>query len=466
MTYLARTFYGTHSFSVRCLSAAAAMAALLVFPAFLVWLHGTSITSYLPSQQVLALGALGIGFTVFLRNEVNRLVALIWLVWFFVGTMNAISAYMVLGSHYRPDLSEPTSIYLSFFAAMCFGMAVGEGWRTIRSRPLSLVHDQDLRTEELIAAVAFVCIWAASIVWSVGYVPIFSGFDLTESLYSMSYGPLYGFGFFVVITAVWLLLRLIRGRSRLYRSAISILLAVTVAASILDGKRFFAILILLAASFVLIRAYGARRARKHIALVSLVAIFLYVGLLILRQGMSVDKYSDGWLSLTFIAGVEYRDFVYTVGRFEPGTIPDYRWLSSSVAAGLNSSILSWFGVSKGLMIEQGSAFAWARIFGSPYGIRTGIVSELWFAYGWGGLGVVSAIGVVSARIAASLQEVNSDWKIANRCILLALLTSLVMGQTTAVTGLMTVLLYANVLLFGYRMALNLSGRRRKSSAAP
>jgi hypothetical protein len=324
----------------------------------------------------------------------------------------------------------------------------------------------ELKKIDLALLIMFCIAWGVTLVAYAGYVPILSGFDITESIYETNYGPLYGYGLVLVVAAVALFTRATQLRRRqvaVFLGALAIIFVTSI--SFLDGKRYIAILIVLGCSFALLKVYGGQRARGLLATLIGIAVFLYLLVFVVRQGVNLQRYGDGWLSATFIAGVEFRDFAYSVARYEPGTIPEYSWLSSASASMANKNVLALIGLDKQAIIDQGSAFAWARLFNSPYGIRTGIVSELWFAYGWLGLVVILFIGSITSRVSIAISRAKTDKQLVNRCVILALLTSLIMGQSTSIAGSITVLLYVNIALYLWHAFLGITDRTKLSRAS-
>lgn len=416
-------------------------AAILSLPLVSTILYPDISDFYLPSVTALSLGVVACFASALVRNELNRFVVAAWLAWYFIGTLNALSSYMVLGPHYRPYLDQPTVIYFGFSTAMFVGMAIAEAiWQKgVLVRPALRKEFSPL---VLLILAVFCVMWAVILVAYAGYVPILSGVDITESIYETNYGPLYGFGLaLVVASAAFCVRSMLASRSKALAGVVMILHITAI--SLMDGKRYLAILIVLACCFAVVRIRGGRRARGVLCALLGVALVVYLAMFVIRQG-DAQRYGDGWLSATFIAGVEFRDFVYTVSRYQPGTIPEYDWFTSSVASMANSGVLAVAGVDKAEIVSRGSAFAWSRILSSPYGIRTGIVSELWFAYGWLGLLVVSLLGLLTSRISIWAVRATTDRQLVNGCVLLALLTSSIMGQATSVFGSMTVLLYMNI----------------------
>ena len=178
--------------------------------------------------------------------------------------------------------------------------------------------------------------------------------------------------------------------------------------------------------------------------IGLTGVVLYVGVLILRQGFNLDAYAGLALQLQAV-GVEHRDFVYSLNHYTVGHIPNYHWAESAAAAALNSKFLEAFGVDKLAHVFQGSAYVWKDLFGIDYGIRTGIISELYFAYGWFGVPVMIGVGVVVGMLTISLKNATSTRLVFGSTVYAMLLLAIV-GQTTGTTGGLTVLFYAYLVL--------------------
>jgi hypothetical protein len=276
-------------------------------------------------------------------------------------------------------------------------------------------------------------------------------------MYELDYGPLYGYGFIITLSVLAASDLARTARSRWRRFGSGLLAALFMVLSFVDSKRYTAMAAIAAAIAYFLRARVIRALRmRTIALVCGGGMtFYFVGALV---RIAFDPTVLAIPALMFqMVGVEYRDFVQSVIRFEPGRIPNYDWLASAVGAMVNSSVLDAFGIRKQDLVEMGSAYAWKPLFGTELGIRTGIVSELYFAYGLGGLFIIFLFGVLTAWLSARIAAATSRLRLMFLSVLYGLFFMSIVGQTMATTGTLTVLLYTWVGLWVVRRALQPRG---------
>jgi len=382
-----------------------------------------------------------------LRNPHSRLVAFVWIGWFVIGSLNVVASYAAVGSYWDLDVGYADLVYVVF--TFCFFL----GLLTVDIRTPTGPQSEEPKSQgfDLLFTTflaAFPLLYAWSMHRALGSFPLLQGINLTQEMYELDYGPLYGYSIILVLAALVALHRARAARSRISRWVHYSFLTLVLFISVLDGKRFNLMLFIAGALAYELRVAGPRSGRLRRAWITgsvvAAAIVLYVGVLVLREGLNVDAYTGVTLQLAAV-GVEHRDFVYTVNHFAPGEIPNYHWAQSALFSALNSRLLAAFGVDKLRHVLTGSAYAWRDLLGIDFGIRTGIISELYFAYGWLGLPVMIGVGAIIGFVARRLWTARTRRGLIYACAAYAILLLAPVGQTTSTTGGLTVVFYAFVL---------------------
>jgi hypothetical protein len=399
----------------------------------------------IPELWVFALWALPLALFAHVRSVYNRIIGFAWILWPLVGSLNVIASYQFYGDFYLVDATPAALIYLAFTTVCLLGIIAYERSHPEPAHEISAGPDDDMNPWMTNLMIVFPFVWFASVYKTLGYIPVLLGTDITEDMYEISYGPLYGLSLLLVISML-VALELSRAAKTtrakwIYRG----LVAFFGACSMIDSKRVTLMLFMVCLFAYLIRTRGARKMRTGVALLVIAAtIGLYIAGQVIRTGADSEFYANSAIQLSTV-GVEYRDFVYSVNNFHAGEIPNYDWALSAVGSMVNSTVLDAAGIDKQKLVEMGSAYAWKNLLGSDFGIRTGIVSELYFGYGYAGLLIVFAFGWVSAWISAKIAFARTKFGLIFTCVIYALLLLSIVGQTMSTTGGLTVLLYAWVL---------------------
>jgi hypothetical protein len=388
-----------------------------------------------------------------LRGPYTRILGYAWVLWGLIGSINVVASYLFYGDFYLVDAGQAQLIYVSFTTAFLLGMAIYERTRA-PAEPAPPPTGQ-LDRWMTIFLLGFPFVWFASVYHTVGYIPVLLKVDISEDVYEIDYGPLYGLA---LLIAVSMLTALDLSRSARTRRAAWLLRGLVVffgACSMVDSKRVTLMVFMMALFVYLIRVRGTRVMKTASTLLVVVAtIGLYIGGQIIRKGADSEFFTNTAVQFSTV-GVEYRDFVYSVNNFEPGRIPNYDFALSAIGAMINTKVLDAAGIDKQKLVEMGSAYAWKNLLGSDFGIRTGIVSELWFAYGWLGMLAVFAFGWISAWVSARLASARTKFGLVFMSVVYALLALSIVGQAMATTGALTLLFYAWV---GAGVLLRLEGR--------
>jgi len=414
----------------------------------------------LPSVFNLIPGLLAWYIIANIKCPYSRLLGYVWLAWYCVGTLNTVASSLVLGGYYSQlDMHAATLIYLwgavFYFAGLYLfekivssksGEIYGLGWPSSNIHPIVGL-----------ALIAFPLLWLISMYLSVGYVPILRGTNIVDDMYEIGYGPLYPYGVVMVISISYVGYRAMSEKLRMKKYMYGTLAFAFILISTADGKRAIAMVALGALIGISFRLLRHTTWTKTLPFFLYSVIVMYVGTLLLRVGEDSSRYVDSYSKMMLI-GVEFRDFVYTTNFFEPGDIADYSWATSTFAAMANNFLLAIVGFDKGELTMLDSAHAWALIWNTTFGIRTGIVSELWFAYGWGAMPLLLVIGLLSGYVVNKLRTLEGELGVLFMAAFFGLAFLLVTSQSTFTAGVLPVFLYLYVAM---RVAGHFLGQKNK-----
>jgi oligosaccharide repeat unit polymerase len=426
---------------------AALYALLLAFPLVVPIVSPSTPDQLVPPFYVFALWVLPILIFAGLKNVYSQVVAIVWILWYFVGCVNLVASYHYYGSYYLLDAEPVALVYLAFTFAFVVGMYLYERVITpilygLQTRRRSTTDRQLGRFYSPFAflLLIFPFFWFASVYRSLGHIPILGalqGYDITSELYTLGYGRLYGYALINVLSMIVALeMCYAKTRTRWFYLGLLIVFAFFI---ISTGKRHWVVIFILAALVYLIRTKRITLTRIVVAVCLMMG--LYIGLQIARQGLSIAKYASISGRLILV-GSEYRAFAYVVNHLQPGDILNYDWGSSTVASMINSAILKLVGLNKDELVYLGSAYSWRYIFSTEYGIRSGIVSELYMAYGFSGVLIVLVFGMLTGWIGQQIHRTRSKNALVFLATAYGTLLLSVVGQTTDTAGSLTILLYA------------------------
>lgn len=411
----------------------------------------------LPNIQSTALAFLCIIGLSQLHNKLTQLMLALWVGWYFIGTINTISSSLILRDYYSNlDLNKPGIIYLLGCLFAIFGALLHQTLFPPEDPNIGIRRSTKYRRPSIIFRIflyIFPLAWLVSLRLNVGYIPILTGESIESDMYETSYGTLYNYSFLLVPAALlWF-----EDQYRKKNFALAYIgFFFTVLISLADGKRAIALTAMLGL-FALMLCIEEKRSFKKILYGLILLITLYVAVQIARTGGDTTRLQSDSLAYLMKVGVEYRDFAYTSNYIPPGGMTGYDWLLSSIGAFTNSGVLSLLDMDKAEMVSHGSAQVWSDFFSSPFGIRTGIISEIWFEYGKSYLLILALFGGFSSWVS---NIVLSQKYIFDRSLLatiFGLLTLSVVGQSTVLFGVLSILLYLyiasrieRIVLFSYR----------------
>lgn len=385
---------------------------------------------------------------VLLRNSLNKVVGLALATLFFFGQINAAASYIRYGAFYHSDLLQGAIVYVVFATGYVFTLWLSErilGRTTVLAQLPDTGGDGGVLKYRMdmfvLLLLGFAFIWFGDQVHAVGRIPILSGDRIIDDMYQIGYGRLYGYGIYLAVAGgfAWTFARY--SRNALERPLWFGLVALFCFFMVFDGRRVFLILFLLTIVAIEAARTPWTRLWKTLLSMGMVVLALYILLLWARQGgVLIGGSMDTAKSLTLV-GVEYRDFAYVVSHFEAGELRGYEWFRSFVGGGLNWILLALAGFSKGEMTFAGSAYQLAIAYRSNFGIRIGLIGELYLAYGWFGLGPLAVVAFIHGWISDRVARQPNLPRQMLFALSFAVLTQWFVGQNTAVSGYLVLILY-------------------------
>jgi len=178
---------------------------------------------------------------------------------------------------------------------------------------------------------------------------------------------------------------------------------------------------------------------KSIYYISIIFI-TYTGISKLRSG-DTDSGVTSIDDVFYSVGAEFRDFMWTVTNYEPGEIPDYSWVLSSLGSFFNGKILSILGFDKNTLVGMDSARSWMHVFEIDLGIRTGIFSELWFEFGPFSVIVSLVLGVFVSKVCADIYRAGTIKALIFKVFVFSFVFLAVMGQSSLLFGVLITCIY-------------------------
>ncbi|MFD2570786.1 O-antigen polymerase [Spirosoma soli] len=373
------------------------------------------------------------------KYSANKVILYFWFIFYLCGIL-FLNSVSVIDSKLNIDNEDADNFYILCLISLSIGFKVSELIFINRKYIVSLNSYITLNPICNIILFLFPFAFFVSTLLSLGFVPILLGKSIISDMYNYNYGPLYGYKFLIIISILGLIFYSL---NRKYKYKYVILIIIFAFISLIDGKRA----VLLAASISGIYMYYICTVKhsnkinwKAIISLSALMIIMYTGLSSLRSGEnnSVDITT---IIEKFPIGVEYTDYVYSFKTYDPGSIKNYDFLKSAFGAFMNSTILEAFGYDKQEMIMSGSAYTWMKLYGIDMGIRTGIISELYFQYGYGTFIIIFFMAFYFDYINRKIFQVTDLMTFLLILSLFGFNVLLIVGQATVYTGTLTLILY-------------------------
>jgi len=393
--------------------------------------------AFVPSLWIVPLLVAGIYCALSLPNVIAVVIGLAWIAWIIPGSMCSVASYMTYGHMYYQELQLATLVHLTFSLVFILGMRTSLGNAKASSTPVVSTNILPITNVGLLL---FPVVYIYSMSLAVGGLPILSGKSFVEDIYNRNYGPLHGYGILLVFSALHHV-KLLRGNpTGIQRTLLILNLLLCVLCTFADGRRYF--LFIAAFSIVidaicnddhLLRVQGFFAKFKKLVIVVFVGFFAYY---IIHQIRASGGNSEGpTFALAGIIGVEFRDGAYVINNIDKINLTGYSYFESLIGSLINEKVLLLFGQDKAALVSQGLPFVLQDFFHSRFGIRTGVIVELYVAYGFIGLVGMYIIGLLTGKLCSSLAVgANAAFNMA-KVILVALLAFSLMGQSTAIFGL-------------------------------
>ncbi|PST84763.1 hypothetical protein C7T94_01150 [Pedobacter yulinensis] len=397
--------------------------------------------------DVLFLAAISYVITYYQRNKYNILISRFWIVFFFLGIMN-MNSVILYDKTWDVDIRGASLLYflniIIFNASLLFFERRGD----FVPKRLTVNSYSFLKNRILVVIMLiFPFLLIITLYKSVGFLPILSGASFVDEMYNYNYGPLYGYKF---ICVYGFLMTICYIKLKKYRSINLALAIVILLITSVDGKRFILFICLLA--YLPLNDYlnritkpGTKTSYTPLIIVSSVILLVYVSVLAIRLG---NNNVNEWIGL-FIEkipfGVEFKDYAYSFEKFNATTIQDYDFWQSNIGAFFNSGLLNFLGYDKEALTHMGSAYVWMKAYNIDFGIRTGIISELYFAHGIFGSAFMVLLAYFVNRTSVRLIRPTSIFNLIQHCILYALYILIINGQATVFFGCLSMMLYVYLL---------------------
>ncbi len=382
-----------------------------------------------------------------LKNRYSKAFLIIWIAWLYVGELKILTYFAI--NPYYISMDEGCIVYNIYLIFLSIGMLLHDA-----NTRIPMISEEDRATGRLIhndlgyfdyILLAFPLIWIIDFVRNVGFIPIFSGHDVTDTMYGLNYGYIYNFGFFNCLSAVLLYDRFLKSpdrRSKIFWLSMLVLAILIMSA---DSKRLY-LLVSLLAIFVYDKLItGALTMNTQTTAMVISGVFLYVILQNIRLGSTTESpfARDG-----FPLGAEFREYVRAINEFEPGEIPGYDLAASTIGAFVNSFLLKVAGFDKAELVHKDSAYSFMKLFDSDntLGIRTGLTSEIYFAYGFYGLIFITLFGWLISYLSYRLVRVTRKSSLLFLSTIYGLLVLTAFGQSSVTVGCLSVLLYLYLLI--------------------
>lgn len=349
---------------------------------------------------------------------------------------------------WRLDLFDASLLY--HFCLIVFNISL-LFFEKIKNRKVKFIDDSKviLSSPFTYVAIFYPILFLISLYLSVGCLPILTAQNFVDQMYEYNYGPLYGYKFLIAYSFCLIFIKYKKASNKLLISSYILFLIFVVS---VDGKRFMLLLSLLSIVPILMSVINKKVKTSEVSKFNKTPLIIafssiavsYILINILRTGGDVIQ-SLNLMVEKIPFGVEYKDYVHSFNTYRPETIRNYSFLWSSIGSFLNSSVLELFDLNKTQLYNLGSQNAWKSMYNEDFGIRIGIIAELYFAYGLFVLPAMTIIAFFVNRISNRLLNPRSYFNLIQNSILFGLFFLLINGQATVFFGCLTMLIYVYIL---------------------
>ncbi|MCX6217770.1 hypothetical protein [Spirosoma sp.] len=381
--------------------------------------------------------------TIFLlKNRYTKAFLIIWIAWLYVGELKILTYFAI--NPYYISMDEGCIIYNIYLIFLSIGMLVHDvnthvPTLSVEEQAKGRLISHNLGPFEYFLLI-FPLIWIIEFVRNVGFIPILSGNDVTDTMYGLNYGYIYNFGFFNCFSAIFLYDRFLNSTTARNKAFWLSMLMLTVLIMSADSKRLY-LLVSLLGIFVYDKLMaGALTIDYRTIMILLSGVFLYVILQNIRLGNATESpfERDG-----FPLGSEFREYIRAVNEYKPGDIAGYDLLGSTIGGFVNSFVLKLMGFDKSELVHKDSAYTFMKLFDNEntLGIRTGLTSELYFAYSFYGLFFITFFGWLISSLSYQLVRVTKKSSMIFLSTIYGLLVLTVFGQSSVTAGCLSVTMY-------------------------
>lgn len=434
---------------------------LKLLPYFIILLFNWFLTLLYPSYTLVLIPDISIiisviilYFSMRLSNIFNKIISLSWLIFFFLGILN-INSIKTQTNFWNLEIFEASVLYLGCILVFTLSLNLFEYFSSNRNISYNTPKDFTISIKSIfgIIVLSFPILMLISIYLYLGFFPLLIGENIVSEMYEYDYGVLYNFKFISVYSLCFIVILFRKEKKKLLGTIYILIVLFTIS---IDGKRFVLLLSILSIIPILIVEKISENYNKVIdrnintpLIVGAFGIGIsYILLNILRTGGDIGE------SITSIInnipfGVEFKDYVHSYNTYTPEKIKGYSFEWSALGSFLNSTLLEVFGLNKSELYQMGSQHAWMNMYNENFGIRLGIIAELYFAYGFFVFLIMILLAYLSNYINQKLIRVNKYFSRINYSILFGLFVLLINGQATVFFGCLTMMLYMIIFHFIY-----------------
>lgn len=422
---------------------------IILFNSFLLLLYPEVSVQFIPNEFIL--GCLIIFFSITkLKNLFNKIISISWLLFYFLGILN-INSIKLKTDIWNLDSYNASFLYLCCLLIFILSLLFFEKRKV---KKIVFKDDLDVLFESPFTYILliFPFLLLINIYTSIGFFPILSGQSFVNEMYEYNYGVLYNYKF-ISVYSFCLGFFLYKKKKWIFLSSLFILFLLFVVS--VDGKRFILLLSLLTLVPISIMLGDSNSKiifnRKEFNNTPIILSFSIVGVVyillnILRTGGDV-KESLNLLVENIPFGVEFKDYVHSFNTYSSQSIRNYNFEWSAFGSFMNSALLELFNLNKNELYQMGSQHAFMNLYNEVFGIRIGIVGELYFAYGLFVLPIMVIIAFFTNRISQRILNPKSYFNLIQNSILFGLFVLLINGQATVFFGTLTIMIYTYFIYF-------------------
>ncbi len=422
---------------------------IILFNGFLLLLYPKFSVQFIPNEFVF--GCLIIFFLITkLKNLFNKLISILWLVFYFLGILN-INSIKLKTNIWNLNSYNASFLYLSCLLIFILSLLFFEKIKLKKIKFKDKLYFL-LESPFTYILLIFPFLLLAGIYANVGFFPILSGQSFVNEMYEYNYGFIYAFKFFSVYSFC-LAFFLFKKKKWIFISSLYMLFLLFVVS--IDGKRYILLLSLLTLIPISMMlgnenskiVFNRKKINNTPIILSFSSVALvYILINVLRTGGEI-KESINLLIENIPFGVEYKDYVNCFNTYHSQSIRNYNFELSAFGSFMNSSLLGLFDMDKNKLYDMGSHHALMNLYNENFGIRIGIVGELYFAYGLFVLPLMVIIAFFTNRISQRILNPKSYFNLIQNSILFGLLVLLINGQATVFFGTLTLMIYAYFIYF-------------------